>query len=36
VAPFEGDMGDYAKLVLDRTRAVAPGQKAKGRKKRAA
>ena len=36
VAPFEGDMGEYAKLVLDRARAVAPGQKVKGRKKRAA
>ena len=36
VAPFEGDMGDYAKLVLDRARTVAPGAKAKGRKKRAA
>ena len=36
VRPFDGDMGDYAKLVLDRARTVAPGQRGKGRKKRAA
>ncbi len=38
VAPFDGDMDDYARLVLDRARGVAPGQgrAAKGKKKKAA
>lgn len=38
VAPFDGDMDDYAKLVLDRSRGVAPGQNraGKGKKKKAA
>ena len=38
VVPFDGDMDDYAKLVLDRARGVAPGQvrPAKVKKKRAA
>ena len=38
VAPFDGDMDDYARLVLDRARGVAPGQAraAKAKKKRAA
>ena len=38
VAPFDGDMDDYAKLVLERSKAVAPGQgrAAKGKRKRAA
>ena len=38
VAPFDGDMDDYARLVLDRARGVAPGQAraAKTKKKRAA
>ena len=40
VRPFEGDMGDYAKLVLDRARGAAPGQgrergKGKGKKRAA-
>ncbi len=36
VAPFDGDMDDYARLVLDRARGVAPGQgrAAKGKKKK--
>ena len=38
VVPFDGDMDDYARLVLDRARGVAPGQGrvAKGKKKKAA
>ena len=38
VAPFDGDMDDYARLVLDRARGVAPGQgrAVKGKKKKAA
>ena len=38
VAPFDGDMDDYARLVLDRARGVAPGQSRAGKtkKKRAA
>ncbi len=38
VAPFDGDMDDYARLVLDRARGVAPGQAraAKTKKKKAA
>ena len=42
VAPFDGDMDDYARLVLDRARGVAPGQgrpvgrTVKGKKKKAA
>jgi ATP-binding cassette subfamily F protein 3 len=26
IAPFDGDMDDYAKLVLDRAKIAAPGQ----------
>jgi ATP-binding cassette subfamily F protein 3 len=38
VVPFDGDMDDYARLVLDRSRGVAPGQgrAAKTKKKKAA
>ncbi len=38
VAPFEGDMDDYARLVLERARGVAPGQgrAAKGKRRKAA
>ena len=38
VAPFEGDMDDYARLVLERAKVAAPGQgrAAKGKRKRAA
>ena len=38
VAPFEGDMDDYARLVLERAKQAAPGQgrAAKGKRKRAA
>ena len=38
VAPFDGDMDDYARLVLDRAKVSAPGQgrAAKGKRKRAA
>ena len=38
VAPFDGDMDDYAKLVLERAKSAAPGQGrvAKGKRKRAA
>ena len=38
VAPFDGDMDDYARLVLDRARGVAPGQAraVKTKKRRAA
>ena len=38
VAPFEGDMDDYARLVLDRAKWAAPGQgrAAKGKRRRAA
>ena len=38
VAPFDGDMDDYARLVLDRARGVAPGQARaiKSKKKKAA
>ena len=38
VAPFNGDMDDYAKLVLERSKTAAPGQgrAAKGKRKRAA
>ncbi len=42
VAPFEGDMDDYARLVLDRAKGAAPSQgrfqsrAAKGKRKRAA
>ena len=38
VAPFEGDMDDYARLVLDRAKVAAPGQgrASKGKRKRAA
>ena len=38
VAPFEGDMDDYARLVLDRAKGAAPGQgrAAKGKRRRAA
>ena len=36
VAPFDGDMDDYARLVLDRARGVAPGQVRAGRKNRKA
>ena len=38
VAPFDGDMDDYAKLVLERSKTAAPGQgrAAKGKRKRAA
>ena len=38
VAPFDGDMDDYARLVLDRAKVAAPGQgrAAKGKRKRAA
>jgi ATP-binding cassette, subfamily F, member 3 len=33
VAPFDGDMDDYARFVLDRARGVAPGQN-RGKQKR--
>ena len=38
VVPFDGDMDDYARLVLDRSRGVAPGQgrATKTKKKKAA
>ncbi len=36
IAPFDGDMDDYARLVLDRARGVAPGQNKKNKQKRAA
>ncbi len=36
VAPFDGDMDDYARMVLDRARGVAPGQARAGRKNRKA
>ncbi len=38
VAPFDGDMDDYARFVLDRSKVSAPGQgrAAKGKRKRAA
>ncbi|MDT7952560.1 MAG: ABC-F family ATP-binding cassette domain-containing protein [Acetobacteraceae bacterium] len=38
VAPFEGDMDDYARHVLDRAKVATPGQgrAAKGKRKRAA
>ena len=38
VAPFDGDMDDYARLVLERARGAAPGQgrAAKGKQRRAA
>ncbi len=38
VTPFDGDMDDYAQLVLDRAKVAAPGQgrAAKGKRKRAA
>ena len=35
IAPFDGDMDDYASLVLDRAKgAVAPGQNRAGKQKR--
>ena len=35
IAPFEGDMDDYARLVLDRVKGtVAPGQSRPGKQKR--
>ena len=36
VAPFEGDMDDYARFVLERAKVAAPGQMRKQKKKRAA
>ena len=38
VAPFDGDMDDYARFVLDRAKTAAPGQgrTAKGKRRRAA
>jgi ATP-binding cassette subfamily F protein 3 len=34
VVPFDGDMDDYARLVLDRARGVAPGQMRAAKQKR--
>ena len=34
VVPYDGDMDDYARLVLDRARGVAPGQMRAGKQKR--
>jgi len=36
VAPFDGDMDDYARLVLDRAKIAAPSQNRKVKRKRAA
>jgi ATP-binding cassette subfamily F protein 3 len=34
VVPYDGDMDDYARLVLDRARGVAPGQMRAGKQKK--